>query len=235
MRLEYSEFKLHRENLVRYYALAKANSRKKLVYGSGEDKKEAWRLVNESVKYAIMRSIIRCSRALNVPAELIIDGEHYYRRCGFAGFRIPLEMYRKGLTYAELTFYDGISNSPNKHFVASWYRGWYYIIQGRLDMAINSVVLMNIIKLCWERLGLSLADLAVPPATARRLADSLVSGVSDMLATFDDVDCSFLFGTVKALHDYKFGSVKDLRSTIEELVDWYHGKQKIVRRGAGAP
>lgn len=223
--LQRMRFRVVPENVSRYHAFAKSAG-----YPIGSISQIIARLTSGLNFRATMPVIMKCASVLRVPPEFLIDGNYYYQKHGWCGYRVSIAVHEKGISFQELTFHDGLSNSDKPKVVSVWYRYWYNYIIGNLLSYSSSGMFLHIVLDCRDRLGITPADLLAPPPTLRNNLGGVTADLVDYFGAFDRTDYGFVIGAAKALHDYKYrvdGSA-DLLGNLQKLGEWWLGHEEEV-------
>lgn len=187
---------------------------------SAYDRKILWQIAKGKYRSISMsyRLIHHFAEILGIPSELLVDEELYYRRSGYAGYRVVLEMCRQGMDIAELIEHEQVSKVPSLQ--KSWRRVWAHFIKGTPDaLLIGSSITRLILQCIYRKLGLKMVDLIARPLAflgAPQPFSSLASNIVQ-LGTYEYV---FLMSMAQALWGKKFYNT-DLDKDMEALLKWY--------------
>jgi hypothetical protein len=215
-KLENMQYFLDKDNFLRYSTPLVVN---KVALGSvlavARNK-----IIRNAINRMTWKNIVVCAERMNVPAELLVDEDYYYNRCGLAGYRVVFEAARRGISLAELTDCPGQSDHPKYQY--SWYALWYMFLKGSLNMQkyLNLQHLTTIIKLCNERLGMPVGALVCRTLHHDSGSTGVLGELADLLTALDDRECAFVAGVAKAVHDCKTGGLP-VREQLSKLMEWY--------------
>lgn len=216
-KLENIQYVIDKDNFLRYSLPLVANK----VSCGNKFRMAYYRVTRGWLDRMEWKTIAACADAMRIPAELLVDEEYYYSRCGLAGYRVVFEAHRKGVSLADLTYCQGQSDHPKYQF--SWYALWYMFLKGSLNLQkyLNLQHLTTIIHLCNERLGLPLGALVGRMLHHDSGSSGVLGELADVLTALDERDCALVAGVAKAIHNSKAGGIP-LEGQVKRLLEWYN-------------
>lgn len=232
-KLENFWYKLDRENVRRYILLCERRCK-----GRPEEVKEAvYRMKGGEhrapPRFMSWKLIAAVADWYGVPAELLIDEDYYFKRCGVAGYRLVFEAYRRGISMERLTKYpDG-----EKRIVkdSTWYRTWWVLFTGHLTNLINASALNLVLRVCYERLGVPLGSILGRQIHSNSSSVGVYGELVDAMAVLGGRECALLAGVAKLLCDHVTlrGKNTKLVRNVNKLLRWYCGGEIKEKKGRG--
>lgn len=231
--------KLDLENLTRYYLLSGGYPGRPWNIDLPEKIKDAVRgRVNMYLRsrnrvmpsYTNWAVLAQVADAFGVPMELLIDEDHYYSRCGFAGYRILCEAHRKGISLEELTYHEMYSDNPK--YRCAWNYMWYYTILSYPTVPCSvwgGRMFSRVLMLCNERLGVPIGYLVSRPLHSTRNSSTVYGTLCDTMSALGKRECAFVAAVAKALRDYRTIEAlgeEFLVESVDRLLRWYLNGEK---------
>ena len=179
---------------------------------------------NYLYKPASMRwvHLVRIAKEMGIPAELLVDEEYYYSRCGLAGYRVLLELDRQGKSVFDLVDNDEyIGTVRERH----WYLSWVLFIHGTIDQYMSSNYLSAIIKQVQKILGIPVSVLCGKLPHINGADTSEYRTLRDDMEFMGQREVAFMAGVSKALAQCAYNKA-NIEPYMERLVEWYNGEEK---------
>ncbi|MDD4721881.1 MAG: hypothetical protein PHR07_03945 [Acidaminococcaceae bacterium] len=166
--------------------------------------------------------VVRIAKEMGIPAELLVDEEYYYNRCGLAGYRVLLELDRQGKSIFDLVDHeDFIGTVRERH----WYLSWSLFIRGSVDNYTSSNYLSEIIKQVHRVLGMPVSVLCGKLPHVNGTDTSEYRTLRDDMAFMGQREVAFMAGVSKALAQCAYNKA-NIEPYMERLVEWYNGEEK---------
>jgi hypothetical protein len=169
------------------------------------------------------KHIAQAAQAMNIPAELLIDEEYYYKKCGLAGYRILFELYRQNKSLDELLYHPHYTGTQ---YERHWFFVWSCIIHGTVSIKVNRMgPLSDIIKQTHKVLGMPMASLCGKLPHINGTDTSEYRTLRDDMEFMGQREVAFMAGVSKALAQCAYNKA-NIEPYMERLVEWYNGEEK---------
>ena len=228
-KLENIQYLLDINNFLKYHTLARGASNKRI---KGTPSGAIMRALYGGTKQMGWKNIALAADAFGVLPEMLVNEDHYFNKCGVAGYRVMFAAHRKGVSLAELTHCPGQSDHPKYQY--SWYCLWYMFFKGsfNIEKNLNMRHLTAIIKLCHERLGLPIGSLLGKKLHTASETLDVYGELSELLMGLDTKGCALVLALTKAVREHrlstrrvgtksKLNSESVLQHDINALIRWY--------------
>ena len=227
-RLENMLYRIDRENAIRYAELCRHKTPQPRWFSY-----LVWRLIgsdaHKPIKFMWWRNIVRLADYAGVPAEILVDEDHYFRKYGVAGYRLLFEAHRRGISLAELTDIPD-KETQTERSTNMWFKTWYDLLKGFNNSSISSRILPRVLRAAYQRIGMPMGTLLGSQVHSAEKAIGVHGELTSAITSLGRRECAFLAGAAKSISHYytnrDFLDEKVLAEDMSKLLGWYCGKER---------